>query len=168
VLYHLPKATLAATIIVAVTSLIDLAILRLAWRYSRSDFIAVHGHDRRDPAGRRGTGRARGDRVSIALHLHKTSRPHIAIVGEVPGTEHFRNVERHDVITYPSIVSLRIDESLFFANASYLESAIYAWLRSATSACSTSFCSARRSTRSTSALWRRSRRSSNASRNRAS
>ena len=64
--------------------------------------------------------------VSIALHLHKTSRPHIAVVGEIPGTRHFRNVERHDVITYPSIVSLRIDESLYFANASFLESAIYA------------------------------------------
>jgi SulP family sulfate permease len=64
--------------------------------------------------------------VSVALHLHKTSRPHIAVVGEVPGTEHFRNVERHAVITHPNIVSLRIDESLYFVNANYLESAVYA------------------------------------------
>jgi SulP family sulfate permease len=67
-----------------------------------------------------------GIAVSVALHLYKTSRPHIAIVGAVPGTEHYRNVDRHRVITYPSIVSLRIDESLFFANAGFMENAIYA------------------------------------------
>ena len=49
----------------------------------------------------------------------------MAIVGAVPGTEHYRNVERHNVITYPTIVSLRVDESLYFANASYLENCVY-------------------------------------------
>jgi len=63
--------------------------------------------------------------ASIALHLYKTSRPHIAVVGELPGTEHFRNVKRHPVVTYPHIVSLRVDESLYFANASYLEDEVY-------------------------------------------
>jgi SulP family sulfate permease len=126
VLYFLPKATLAATIIVAVTSLIDFSLIRLAWNYSKSDFIAVtvtivvtllFGVE---------LGVLAGIVSSIALHLHETSQPHIAVVGEVPGTEHFRNVKRHEVVTYPSIVSLRIDESLYFANAGYMESAIYA------------------------------------------
>ena len=126
VLYHLPKATLAATIIVAVTSLVDVAILRLAWRYSRSDFIAVGATILVTLGVGVELGVLAGIVVSIALHLHKTSRPHMAIVGEVPGTEHFRNVQRHHVITYPSIVSLRIDESLYFVNASFMESAIYA------------------------------------------
>jgi len=62
--------------------------------------------------------------LSILLHLYKTSRPHIAEVGLVPGTEHFRNIERHDVETSASILSLRIDESLYFANARYLEDLI--------------------------------------------
>jgi SulP family sulfate permease len=57
--------------------------------------------------------------------LWRTSRPHIAIVGQVPGTEHFRNIERHDVITDPTILSIRVDESLYFANARALEDAIY-------------------------------------------
>ncbi|WP_439102403.1 SulP family inorganic anion transporter [Congregibacter sp.] len=126
VLYFLPKATLAATIIVAVTSLIDFGLIKVAWNYSKSDFTAVmvtilctlfFGVE---------LGVLAGIVASITLHLHKTSQPHIAIVGEVPGTEHFRNVNRHDVITHPSIVSLRIDESLYFANAGYMESAIYA------------------------------------------
>ena len=126
VLYYLPKATLAATIIVAVTSLIDGKILGLAWRYSRSDFIAVAATIVTTLVAGVELGVLAGIGVSIALHLHKTSRPHIAIVGEVPGTEHFRNIERHDVVTYPSIISMRIDESLYFANAGYMESAIYA------------------------------------------
>jgi len=126
VLYYLPKATLAATIIVAVTSLIDVDILRSAWRFSRSDFSAVLITILMTLGLGVELGVLAGIVVSIALHVHTTSRPHIAVVGEVPGTEHFRNVQRHEVITYPSIVSVRIDESLYFANAGYLESAIYA------------------------------------------
>ena len=49
----------------------------------------------------------------------------MAIVGQVPGTEHFRNVDRHQVMTDPSILSIRVDESLYFANARALEDAIY-------------------------------------------
>jgi len=60
----------------------------------------------------------------LLLHLHRTSRPHMAIVGQVPGTEHFRNVARHAVITSPGILSLRVDESLYFANSRYLEDRI--------------------------------------------
>ena len=46
-------------------------------------------------------------------------------MGQVPGTEHFRNILRHEVITDPTIVSLRVDESLYFANARYLEDRIH-------------------------------------------
>lgn len=126
VLYYLPKATLAATIIVAVTSLIDTKLLILAWRYSRADFTAVAVTIGATLLLGVELGVLSGIAVSIALHLQKTSQPHIAVVGQVPGTEHFRNIERHQVITYPSIVSMRIDESLYFANAGYMENAIYA------------------------------------------
>jgi SulP family sulfate permease len=63
--------------------------------------------------------------LSIALFLYRSSRPHFAIVGQVRDTEHFRNVARHDVWTNPRLVSIRIDESLYFANARYLEDTIY-------------------------------------------
>ena len=59
------------------------------------------------------------------LHLYKSSKPHIAEVGEIKGTKHFRNVKRHKVETSPDVVSLRVDESLYFANASYLEDEIF-------------------------------------------
>lgn len=123
-LYFLPKATLAATIIVAVTSLIDIKLLKTAWHYSRSDFTAVSITIGITLLAGVELGVLSGILASISLHLHKTSQPHVAIVGAVPGTEHYRNVERHEVITYRNLVSIRIDESLYFANSSYLESVI--------------------------------------------
>jgi SulP family sulfate permease len=62
--------------------------------------------------------------TSILVHLYKTSRPHMAVVGRVPGTEHFRNVLRHQVVTAPHVLSLRIDESLYFPNARFLEDCV--------------------------------------------
>jgi len=70
------------------------------------------------------TGVSTGVGLSILLHLYKSSKPHIAEVGQVPGTEHYRNVLRHSVMTDPAIVSLRVDESLYFANARFLEDKI--------------------------------------------
>jgi SulP family sulfate permease len=67
-----------------------------------------------------------GVALSLLLFLWRTSTPHVAIVGRVPGTEHFRNVLRHAVITVPEVLSLRVDESLYFANARQLEDRILA------------------------------------------
>ena len=125
VLFFLPKATLAATIIVAVTSLVDLQVVKRAWHYSISDFIAVVTTITATLLLGVELGVLSGILSSVLLHLYKTTRPHIAVVGAVAGTEHFRNVERHNVITHTNIVSLRVDESLYFANASYLEDYVY-------------------------------------------
>ncbi len=65
-----------------------------------------------------------GVALSLVLHLYRTSKPHMAVVGLVPGTEHFRNVERHQVQIDPHILSIRVDESLNFANSRYLEDRI--------------------------------------------
>jgi SulP family sulfate permease len=66
-----------------------------------------------------------GVAISVLLHLYKTSKPHVAEVGRVPGTEHFRNILRHDVETDPSVLTLRVDESLYFVNARFLEDLVY-------------------------------------------
>ncbi|MGI9373803.1 MAG: SulP family inorganic anion transporter [Hyphomicrobiales bacterium] len=125
-LYFLPKATLAATIIVAVLSLVDLSILRHAWEYSKADFAAVLTTISVTLLVGVEIGVASGVAVSILLFLWKTTRPHIAEVGQVPDSQHFRNVQRHNVITDPSILTLRIDESLYFANARRMEDIILA------------------------------------------
>jgi SulP family sulfate permease len=65
-----------------------------------------------------------GVAVSLLLYLWRTSHPHMAVVGRVPGTEHFRNVLRHNVQTQPHVLGLRVDESLYFANARTLEDRI--------------------------------------------
>jgi len=121
---YLPQATLAATIIVAVTTLIDLPALGRTFRYSRTDFgamlatiVLTLGHSVE-------AGIIAGVALSIGLFLYRTSRPHSAVVGRVPGTEHFRNVLRHDVELCPKVTFLRVDESLYFANARFLEETV--------------------------------------------
>jgi len=124
-IHYLPKATLAATIIVAVLALIDLRMLRSTWEYSKRDFMAMAATILLTLGVSVEVGVASGVALSILLHLHKSSRPHCAVVGLVPGTEHFRNIRRHDVETCDTMVTLRVDESLYFANARFLEDQVY-------------------------------------------
>ncbi|SMX46702.1 SulP family inorganic anion transporter [Actibacterium lipolyticum] len=124
-LFFLPKATLAATIIVAVLSLVDFSILKTTWNYSKADFAAVAATILLTLGFGVETGVSAGVLLSIFLFLYRTSRPHIAEVGLVPGTEHFRNIERHKVETNPAILTIRVDENLYFANARFLEDYLY-------------------------------------------
>jgi SulP family sulfate permease len=123
-IHYLPTATLAATIIVAVLSLVDVSILRKTWAYSRADFAAVAATILLTLGFGVEIGVASGVLLSIGLHLYKTSRPHVAEVGLVPGTQHFRNINRHQVLTDPSLLTLRVDESLYFVNARFLQDMI--------------------------------------------
>lgn len=120
-LASLPIATLAGTIIVAVLSLVDFKTPRAIWHYSKADFAAMAATIMVtlligvEPGVMAGVG------LSLALFLWRASRPHAAIVGRVPETEHFRNVKRHKVFTDPRILTIRIDESLTYLNARWLE-----------------------------------------------
>jgi SulP family sulfate permease len=125
-IFYLPTATLAATIVVAVLSLVDLSILKRTWNYSRADFAAVAATIALTLGFGVEAGVASGVVLSVLLHLWKTSRPHVAEVGRVPGTQHFRNVLRHEVETAPHLLTLRVDESLYFANARFLEDLVQA------------------------------------------
>lgn len=120
-LYHLPQAVLAATIVVAVLGLVDGSAFVRTWRYSRADFSALLLTFGLTLGVGVELGLVVGVVGSLLLHVWRTSRPHIATVGRVPGTEHFRNVLRHRVLTQPDVLSLRVDESLYFANARFLE-----------------------------------------------
>ncbi|HBG98653.1 MAG: sulfate permease [Rhodobacteraceae bacterium] len=123
-LYFLPKATLAATIMVAVLSLVDLGALRRTWDYSKTDFAAMAATILVTLGFGVELGIVAGVGLSVVLHLYRTSTPHVAVVGQVPGTEHFRNIERHEVVTVPEVYSVRVDESLYFPNARFLEDLI--------------------------------------------
>lgn len=117
----LPRFVLACTIIVAVMRLFDGRAFIQTWRRNRSDFSALLATFMVTLLVDIEHGLSTGVLLSIALHVYRSSQPHIAIVGQVPGTEHFRNVARHTVNVCPDVVTLRIDESLYFANARYLE-----------------------------------------------
>mgnify|MGYP000034790532 CR=1 FL=1 len=125
-LASLPQATLAATIIVAVLSLVDFGAVRRVFAYSKSDFAAMAATIVVTLGWGVELGIVAGVVLSLLLHLYRTSKPHVAIVGQVPGTEHYRNVERHPVLTSPEILSVRVDESLYFANSRFLEDTIAA------------------------------------------
>lgn len=128
--YYLPVSVLAATIIVAVIGLIDWRTLQKAWAYDKADALSLL----LTMAGVIFLGVEEGILLGVALSLAvlvwRSSHPHIAIVGRVPGTEHFRNIDRHQVETLPGLIALRIDESLYFANAPIIEEKIEALVQS--------------------------------------
>jgi SulP family sulfate permease len=112
----LPLPVLAATIIVAVLGMLDLSTLYTAWRYDRADAAALLA----TACGVLALGVEAGVVVGVALSMGaliwRASRPHIAVLGRIPGTEHFRNVERYSAETAPGLLMLRVDAGLFFGN----------------------------------------------------
>ena len=113
----LPLTILAATIIVSIWKLVNFQPFFDAWRYSKADGLAMWitflGVVLIDIS----TGLIIGIVSTFVLMLWRISRPHIAVVGLVEGTQHFRNIQRHQVSTSDRVLSLRIDENLTFLNA---------------------------------------------------
>lgn len=112
----LPLPTLAATIIVAVLGMLDTTTLRTAWRYDRADAAALVA----TAAGVLALGVEAGVVIGVALSMGaliwRASRPHIAVLGRIAGTEHFRNIERYSADTAAGLLLLRVDAQLFFGN----------------------------------------------------
>jgi len=126
---NIPKAALAAIILVAIIPLVKLGDIAHTWRYDRGDGIAeiatllgvlIYGIEE---------GITLGIVLTLISHLRKTSKPHIAVVGRLPGSEHYRNIKRHHVETWPQLLLLRVDESITFANINYIEEFINTELR---------------------------------------
>jgi len=112
----MPLPALAATIIVAVLSMLELGTLRTAWRYDRSDAIALVATATGVLVLGIEAGVIVGVMVSMANLIWRASRPHIAVLGRIPGSEHFRNIDRYPAKTTPELLMLRIDANLFFGN----------------------------------------------------
>ncbi|WP_234996758.1 SulP family inorganic anion transporter [Planktothrix sp. PCC 11201] len=119
--YYLPQTSLAAIILVAVGNLLDFPTLKRLWNYNKLDGITWGGTFIAVLLTGAEQGIILGVLISLVLHLARTSKPHVAILGRVENTEHFRNILRHPVTTSPHILAVRIDESLYFVNTKYLE-----------------------------------------------
>jgi SulP family sulfate permease len=119
---RIPLSILAASIMVAALQMIDVALLRRAWTYDRADAFAFIGTALGVLMLGLQMGIVLGIGFSMATLLYRASTPHIAVVGRIVGTEHFRNIERHGVQTLPGVLFLRIDESIFFGNLRAIES----------------------------------------------
>lgn len=130
-LARLPLAVLAASIVVAALGMIDVRALRQAWAYDRADALALLGTALGVALIGLEPGIAIGIGLSLATLLLRASNPHIAVIGRIKGSEHFRNVERHGVETLPGVLLLRIDESLFFGNLSAVEARLASELEKA-------------------------------------
>ncbi len=117
---NIPKAALAAIILVAISPLIKLRGIVSTWKYDKSDGMAevttligvlVLGIEQ---------GITIGVLITILCYLRRTSHPHIAVVGRIPDSEHFRNIKRHEVETWNNLLLIRVDENISFANVSYI------------------------------------------------
>jgi len=122
--YYLPKAALAATILVAVVNLIDIKAARHIWAYNKADAMALLGTFTAVLIVGIEQGVLVGALMALALFIWRSSKPHSAIVGRIDQSELYRNEQRYDVQTWPEVLAIRVDESLYFANRKYLEELI--------------------------------------------
>ena len=121
----LPMSVLAATIIIAALSLVDVKTLRDTWHYDRTEGVALLATALGVLLAGIEVGIGIGVALSLARLVWRASRPHMAVLGRVPGTEHFRNVARHEVQTRDDLLMVRVDESLFFGNAESVEKRLH-------------------------------------------
>jgi SulP family sulfate permease len=122
--FFLPQVSLAAIVIVAVSTLLDWKTPQHIWHYSRADFIALLITFVTVLSVGVESGILVGVAAALLLFIWRTSRPHMAVVGRVGNSETYRNVLRHQVQTCPHVLAIRVDESLYFANTKYLEDTV--------------------------------------------
>jgi|TARA_B110000259_G_scaffold34162_1_gene37988 SulP family sulfate permease len=127
---NLPQAVLSGTIIVAVLGLADFSILKDTWKFDKADSVAFILTFLGLIALGVEEGILIGVVFSLGSYFWRASHPHIAVVGRISGTEHFRNVERHQVETDSKVLTLRVDESLFFGNVQGVEDIIHSKIAS--------------------------------------
>ncbi|MEZ5044637.1 MAG: solute carrier family 26 protein [Saprospiraceae bacterium] len=120
--YFLPKAILAAIILLAVRSLFDLKEAVLLWQSHRRDFWMMVVTFVVTLVLGIGEGVMAGVALSISAVLFRSSRPHMAVLGKLPGTPFYRNVKRfQDAQQSDEILIVRFDDQLYFGNAAYFK-----------------------------------------------
>ena len=117
VLAHLPKTVLAAIILVAVSSLVDIKGAREIAAVRRSDVVALLATAVATLTLGPVPGLGVGVAVSLALFLRPAVQPHLPELGQLPGQDVYRNVTRYDTLRRPDTLILRVDAPLSFVSA---------------------------------------------------
>jgi SulP family sulfate permease len=117
----LPRATLAAIIIVAVWGLVDAATPRRLWSFKRADFVLLVVTFAATLLVGVEQGILLGVGASLALLLYRTTRPHVAVLGRLGESDDFRNIKNYpDAHTVPGVLVVRMDAQFYFGNVAFL------------------------------------------------
>src|SRR5438093_4643618 len=133
VLRYLPQPVLAAIVLMAVTSLFNIAALRHFWRADRGEFVVAIAA----LLGVLGSGLLRGVLIgaiiSVVQLLRRASRPHVAFLGRIPGTRRFSDMTRHpDNEPISGALLVRVAAALPYFNAEHVPDMVAARLRAET------------------------------------
>lgn len=121
----LPEATLAAVVLVAVRSLIDIPALKRIYRLNRGEFAAAMLTGGGVLTFGMLEGIVIGAGFSLLLLAYRASKPRVDVLGRVPGTDVFASVVQHpDYETIPGTLIVRIDGGIFYANADAVKNRI--------------------------------------------
>ncbi len=120
--YYLPNAILAAVIVVAVAGLVNVSLPMRLWNTDRNDFYMLMATFLATLLIGIEEGILVGVILSILVVVYRTTRPHYAVLGRVPGTSIYRNVSRFDGLEIPkNILIIRFDADLYYANIQYFK-----------------------------------------------
>lgn len=123
--YYLPKAILAAIIIVATINLIDYKKAMHLWYVHRTDFYQLMVTFVATLVLGIQQGVVIGVALSIAAVIYRTSKPKVVELGRIPGTQSFRNINRFpEAQQVEGVYIFRFDSQLYFGNAGYLKDTI--------------------------------------------
>ncbi len=126
--YYLPNAILSSVIMVAVFGLIDFKEPVHLWHSNRTDFAMLIVTFIATLSLGIEQGIAVGVVLSLVMLIYRTTRPHVAVLGRIPGTDIYRNIERFEKAEQRvDVLALRFDAQLYFANINYFRDTIDEW-----------------------------------------
>ncbi len=126
--YYLPHAILASIIMVAVTGLIDTKYATHLWNTDKKEFFMLIATFLSTLVFGIVNGVLIGVVLNIVMVVFRVSKPHIAQLGRIAGTNYYRNTLRFDAAeTYVDVLIVRFDAQLFFANCEYFRDKVLAW-----------------------------------------
>ncbi|MBA0566122.1 hypothetical protein Golob_010967, partial [Gossypium lobatum] len=126
---YTPNAILAAIIISAVAGLLDFEAAILIWKIDKFDFLACMGAFLGTVFSSVEIGLLIAVIISFAKILLQVTRPRTAILGKLPGTTVYRNIQQYPEATkVPGILIVRVDSAIYFSNSSYVRERILRWL----------------------------------------